>query len=122
MLLQNPQQLYLCSKIDFTNFIQENCTAIGKLEASLVNGFGTGKGSLLITKEFALNQCLRKRRTMHSNKRLVLSIRTIVHSPCNQLLTNAAFSGDKHTRARRGCLCNHLPHLRQRVALANHLI
>ena len=58
LFLQNSQQLYLTTQVEFTNLIKEDGTLICQLKASLSVSHGIGKSSFLMSKHLAFKETL----------------------------------------------------------------
>src|SRR5947209_15817751 len=56
-VLQDLKQLGLDARIEFPDFIEEECAAIGQFDASGFGSHGAGESALFMTEQLALLQC-----------------------------------------------------------------
>ena len=94
-LLNDPKQLRLNTRGEITDFIQENGPSVGCFELAYSAFSGAREGPLLVAEEFALHQCLRQRRTIHSNKGLRTPVAVLVDDSRGDTLSGAALTAEQ---------------------------
>src|SRR5581483_8895711 len=94
-LLKDPKNLGLHGQAGIANLVQEQRGAMGPLEQALLLLVGVGEGALLVPEEFALEQALRKRRAVDSQKGAFPARTVIVDLTRHQFLARPAFSQDE---------------------------
>src|SRR5438309_3889004 len=70
-LLQDPQELHLHSRGEFTHFIQKDGATLCRFESSAARRRRPGEGSPLMPEELSLNKGLRQRGTRNGEERLL---------------------------------------------------
>ena len=96
--LKHPQELGLNHRRDFTDLIQEYRPTMSQLKPSLTARYRSGKSSLFMTKEFALDQVVGNRRTINGDERLFGSCAVFVDGARNQFLTGTTLALNQHRR------------------------
>src|SRR5215469_11188609 len=96
MFLQNAQQFRLEFEWNVANFIQEQSTFVGCLEAARLAHDGTGKRASFMPKKFALQETRRNGCAVQFHERPMSPIAQVVDCPGNQLLSRARLSHYKY--------------------------
>src|SRR5262249_14165918 len=99
--LQDPQQLGLQRQRDVANLIQKEGSVVGEFKAADFLRDGSGKRTLLMTEEFALQQVKGNGRAIQLHKRASAACADIVNGFGDQLLTSTCFPEDQHRRIGR---------------------
>ena len=81
---------------EFADFIEENCAAVGQLEAAFAFVGGAGEGSFFVPEEFAFHEVLRQCGAVELDERSVLARGIAVHRVGHQLFAGAVFALDEH--------------------------
>src|SRR6476620_205491 len=110
-LLQHAQDLALDLERHFSNLIEKKCTLIALLETPDSLAVRSRERPLFVTKKLALQQVLRDRRTVDSQKAFVAPRAVIVDRPCHQFLPGTAFPRDHHRRITGSHAANHFEDL-----------
>src|SRR5512133_35457 len=82
-LLQDTQHLGLSFERHITNFIKKQSATVGKVKFPLFLGQCSGKSTLLVAKEFTLNQLFRDGCTIDCDKRFIVTLTIIMDRTSN---------------------------------------
>src|SRR4029077_3875447 len=121
-LLQNPQQLGLKRRGQFSDLIEEHRAAFGGLQFPLLLRNSASKGALLMAKEFTLQQCVNYSCTIDGHKRTVGAAAVAMDGASNKFLSGTALAVNQDgglTRRHPGDKLIHRTHTR---AFANHAV
>src|SRR4029077_959112 len=92
LLLEGAQQCGLEFQADVADLIQKQRASVRQLESTLSLDQGTGKGSLLMAKQFALQQPRRDRGAVDARIGAFAPRAEVVNRARNQFLSGACFS------------------------------
>jgi hypothetical protein len=92
--LQNPQESNLSVQWQLADFVQENGSAIGQLEAAQPGLCGASECAFLVTKQLGRNQRRRQCGTANANKGVFSPRRSLMDRSRNQLFSGAGLPGD----------------------------
>src|SRR5258705_6464664 len=95
-LLQDAQQLHLKRGREFTDFIKKDRAAVGYFQSPLLLRQRAGEGSLLVTKQFALQQRLSQRGAVNGHESFVCPFAVEMNRPRRQLLAGATLTGEQN--------------------------
>ncbi|MND98241.1 hypothetical protein D3C80_905840 [compost metagenome] len=94
-LLQHPQQFHLHVQRQVADFIEEQRAAIGRFEPAGLAVGGAGKGALLVTEQFALDQGFGKGAAVNRHERLAPAAAELMDVAGDQLLAGAGLADDQ---------------------------
>ncbi len=104
-IFQDAQQLGLCWRGHFANFVQQQSSTVGKFEASDAALRSAGERSALVAENFALHQRFGNCRAIDGHERPPRARGKLVNRSCNDLLAGPGLAGNQHRcRTRRGHL------------------
>ncbi|MDT4845116.1 hypothetical protein FQZ97_790940 [compost metagenome] len=115
-LLQYAQQLDLHRQWHIANFIEEQGTAVGQLEAPGAAGDGAGKRALLMAEQLAFQQLGGNRATVDRHERRFAALGVVVQVARHHFLAGTRFPEDQHARLGIGHLLHHLAYMLDRPA------
>ncbi|MGB9004665.1 MAG: hypothetical protein WCB96_02970 [Candidatus Aminicenantales bacterium] len=95
-LFQDAQHLGLRFQAHVSDFIQEDCPAVGLVKLARFALGGARKSALLMAEELRLDELLGNGRAVHLDERLLGPQAVVVDGPGNKLLARSALSVDKH--------------------------
>src|SRR5206468_11125257 len=101
------------------DFVEKEGTPVGGLEFPLAAGDCTGEGTLLVTKELALDELPRQRGTVHLHERSPAPRAAVVKRADDELLAGAALASYQHGDVRVGYLVDRFEHAAHRGAPAD---
>ncbi len=101
MSLQHTEKFGLNCRAHFADFVQHQRAAICRFEFTHFTFGGTGKGTFLVTEQFAFQQALRQGGTVQADERSGAAGAGKMHGPCHEFLPHAAFATDQHRRSAR---------------------
>ena len=119
-LLKHTQKLALQLDRYLADFIEENCATIGQLKPTNSVTVCARKCTFHMTKELALEQILRNRRTIHLDQRAIGARTLRMYGTGDQLLANAGFAQNQHAGGRLGYRLDLRHHELQGRTLADH--
>jgi hypothetical protein len=96
VILHHPQQLDLQDLTHLTDFVEKQRAPVRGLKKADFVSYRAGKGPLLISEHFRLQQAIRQRSAIHRNERLVPTRPIRMDCPRNQLLAGPAFPLQEH--------------------------
>src|SRR5580658_2101428 len=102
MFLQNAEQLHLRFKAKFSDFIQEDCASVGKLEAADPPIEGPCEGPFHMPEQFALHQTGRDRTAVYTHKGTAVAAAAAVNRARYELFPRPGFSVNENCRIRGG--------------------
>ncbi len=114
--LQDAQQLDLHRQRHVADFVKEQCTAVGQLEAAGTAGDRAGKRALLVSEQLALEQFSRNGTAVDRYKRRITALGVIVQVTCNHFLAGPGLAKDQYAGIGVGDLLHHLPDVLNRAA------
>ena len=85
-----------------TDLIQQDRAAVGHLKKAHLSFYGAGKGAFFIAEKLGLQQVFRNCRAVHRNEGRILPLALVVDLLGDDLLADAAFTGDQHAGIRFG--------------------
>ena len=118
---QHPQQARLQVKRHVTNFVEEQRTAVGLLEAAPARSLRASEGPAFVTEEFALQQILRDRCGVDGHKGAIGTRRMFVQCARHQLFARTRFAGDEHRHMALRQASDGAEHILHGRGLAQHL-
>ena len=86
------------------DFVEEERSAFGLLDAAHAAEKGPGEGPLFVAEELALQKAFAERGTIDLHEGLLRPQAIVVDGRCHELLAGARFAPDEHRRAGRGDL------------------
>src|SRR4029077_18063576 len=95
------------------DFMEKDCSALRQLKFADVTPGSAGEGTLLVTKQFGLDQLSRNRSAIQRNERARSSRAALMQGACDQFLSRTGFSQNADTGLTRGHafdLSHQLPH------------
>src|SRR6185369_4869488 len=96
LLLKHAQKFRLHFQRKFADFIEENRTAVRRLEKSRFGAYGSGEGALFVAKELALNKSRNQRTAIDCHEGAVGKGSTEVDGASHEFLSGAAFANDQN--------------------------
>src|SRR5215472_6585412 len=100
LFLQNAQQLGLEGQRQVTDFVQKESSGISHFEAADFLCDGPRKSTLLVSKQFALQEIEGYGSTVELYEWAAAACAEIVNSACDQLFAGTGFSQDQHSGIR----------------------
>src|ERR1700745_1475465 len=100
MFLQNTQQFRLQFERNVAYFIEEQSALVCNLEAARLAHDGAGKGTLLMTEQFAFQKIQRNGRAIEFYESAPDALTGVVNGMRAELFSRAAFSLDGGRRIR----------------------
>jgi len=97
-LLQQPQQLRLQRRGQFTDLIEEERSPMRCLNKAEFVLMGVGEGALDMTKQLNFEQIVGNRGGKHLNERRFGAAALKMKRPRQKVLTSSALPGEQHTR------------------------
>ena len=97
-LLEHAQQLRLHGERDLRDLVEQQRSAVGRLEAPFALSHGAREGAALVTEQLRLDERLGERRAVDRDERRALARATRVERVRDQLLAGAALAADEHGR------------------------
>src|SRR6476619_6897119 len=97
MVLKHTQQLALRLQRPLGNFVEKEGAAIREFEAAAPLLGRAGESTLLVAKQFTLDQIARQRGTVNFNQRASAPGAAAMNSTRDQLLAGTGFAEDKHS-------------------------
>jgi len=94
--LQHSRQCDLDLRGQVADFVQENRPAIRRFKTRQAPLCRTGEGALLVTEELGSNQRLWDCGAIHTNKRPISAVRSLVYGAHNQLLSRTGFAQNQN--------------------------
>jgi hypothetical protein len=79
--IENPQQLYLGSWLDFSDLVKKESSSIRKFEKSRLLRIGPAEGTFLISEQFTLDEMIWQSRAIHINPWFVAAKGMMVNGP-----------------------------------------
>ncbi len=122
MLLENAQQLYLHVGRHVADLIQKDRSPVRELEAPDSAIGRAGESSLLMTKQFTLDETDWKRRTVHLDQRPIPALAVRVHGARYQFFSSTGLPENQHRRIRARDEFYFFDHLGESPALSDHLL
>ena len=119
--LQYAQQFGLHRQWQFTDFVEEQCAAIGELELAAALAMGAGEGSAYMAEQFAFHQGVRQGGAVEADQRLVSAVAGLVQGLGHQLLADAGLTGYQYGQVTATDQADFLDQALVRGALANQL-
>ncbi|MNC47295.1 hypothetical protein D3C75_963480 [compost metagenome] len=110
-LLQEAQQVGLKIQRQVADLVEEQGTAMGRLDPTDLALVGTSEGPLLVTEQFGLDQLLGNRTTVDRHEGLLGATRQAVQGVGHQLLAGPALAADQYRRIGRSELAEQLAQL-----------
>ncbi len=107
-VLQNPEQLHLHGRIQFTQFIQKQRAPVGCIEIAGPILIGVRKAPFPMPEKFALEQGFRHRAAVDRDKRFLIAPAQPVDGPGRKFLAGAGIPVEDHMEIRCGRLCDQL--------------
>ena len=120
-VLQDAQQFHLRPGVEFADLVEEDRTAVGRLESSLAVGAGVGEGAAHVAEHLALEERRRDAAEVHLHERAAAPPAVAVNGLGNQFLARAALAAHEHRRVGVGHAAGHLQHAQQPRITADHL-
>src|SRR5262249_53940702 len=96
MPFQDAQQFGLSAGVEFADFVEEDCSAVGCFKFADLAFGGSRKRPLLMAEQFAFQEALGERRAIKANKRPVPPRTAEVDSSRDQFLTGTALATNQH--------------------------
>src|SRR5258706_1603886 len=98
MFLQHAQQLRLQRRGDVAHFVQKQGTFVSHFEAPDLLRNSTGKGTLLMTEQFAFQKIQSNRRAIQLYKWASEALTGVVNGMCDEFLACTGFILDEDSR------------------------
>src|SRR5262249_27364022 len=94
--LKNSQQRHLRLRWQFSDFVQENGSAVRRFKAARAPLQRSSEGALLMSKKFGGNQRGWNRGAVHPNESAIGALGAIMNRARNQLLASAGLALDQN--------------------------
>src|SRR5439155_5532883 len=121
LFLERPQDLRLQRERQLADLVEKQRPPMRQLELAGLSRRGAGKGALLVSEEFRLQQRFRNRGAVNRHKGSVGAWAERVQRPREELLAGAAFALEQHRRIGRRRAVQGKRHLLQLRILADDL-
>ena len=108
--LQHAQELRLLMQREISDLVQEECSAIGELEAAHAIGLRIRERSLHVSKELALEYPFGQPAHVHGDEGVVATRRDRVQPARGELLPRSVLAPDQHVRIRGANARHELEH------------
>ena len=102
LFLQDPQERDLHFRRQLADFVEEDRSAIRRLETSDPLLQGSRERALFVAEQLAGDEFGRERRTIHLHESTPRARRPPVDGVCDEFLSRTRFSGDQYGRIGRG--------------------
>jgi hypothetical protein len=109
-LLENSKQQHLGFRRQFTDFVQQDCTAVGQLEPSDPSPGGACERSCLVAEQFTGDHARRQGGATHSYERMVTARAQLVDGPGDEFFARSGFPEDQDGTVGWGNLTNGRPY------------
>ena len=106
LLLKSPQQFGLELQRDFANLVEEQRPLMRQFKTSDLLREGSRERALLVTEEFAFEQRVRDRGTIHHDERPLAPPAQLMDAASHQFLASTRFALDEDGRVRRRHDCD----------------
>src|SRR6202453_1145863 len=117
VFLQNAEQLHLRLQAKLPDFIQEDCAAVGKLEAADAPLDRPSEGPFHVPKQLALHQTSRDGAAVHTHQGTAIAGASAVDRARYKFLPRPRFSVNEHRRIRGSDLLHGVERLQQGWAI-----
>ena len=117
-IFQHTQQSRLCAQRQLSHLIQEQCSAVGSAEVTLVLAYGPRESTLLMTEELTVDGALRDATTVDSEVFTCATQAVVVNQAGDNLLTHTALTRDEHREVGLGHLQCCVQGMIQRLAVS----
>jgi hypothetical protein len=97
-LLEHTKQCNLRFRGKLADFIEKNGAGVRQLKTALPALQGAGKCPLLVAEQFRGDERRRNRGTIHGNKGLAGTLRTLMYGARDQFLPGTCFARNQHRR------------------------
>ena len=118
--LEHAQNFRLRRGRHVADFIEKNCTAVALLKLADALQGRAGERAALVAEQFAFEQLLGNRRTVHRQKRLRAAMAVMINRAGDEFLARAAFAGDERGGIRARHLADEFEHLLHWLAAAHN--
>src|SRR5438067_9408073 len=102
-VLENAQNLYLCERTHFRNFIEKDSASVCQLELAFQRLLSAGKRASFMTEKLALEQGIAHGRGVEGNERTLGACGRIVNRVREQSLSGTGLSEQHNRHVRPGC-------------------
>ncbi len=94
--LQKSQQFDLSRFVEFAEFVEKQCPAVGHFDQALAVSVRSGERSFAMPEEFAFDQLLGQCSAVHRDKRHVRALALLVDAACGEFFAGSRFAEHQH--------------------------
>ena len=103
LFLEEPEQLRLQPRRHLADFVQEDRSAVGRLEQSLLLHARVRERPALVSEQLALEELFRERRARDVHERLRRSVACVMNDLRDEILAGSALARQQDGRCRTHC-------------------
>jgi hypothetical protein len=96
MTLEHAEKLRLRRRAHLADFVEQQRTAVGRLELADLAVRGAGEGPFFVTEQLALQQRLGEGGAVEAHKRSGLPRARKMQRPCHQFFAHTALAAHQH--------------------------